>query len=77
MPPSFPSFGASDLSGHMHGATAIDRAGHPIRPCILWNDTRSHVEAASLDADPMFRRLTGNIVFPGIHRAEAQMDGGT
>jgi xylulokinase len=54
------------LSGHMHGATAIDRAGNPIRPCILWNDTRSHVEAASLDADPMFRRLTGNIVFPGF-----------
>jgi xylulokinase len=54
------------LSGHMHGATTIDRAGNPIRPCILWNDTRSHVEAASLDADPMFRRLTGNIVFPGF-----------
>ncbi|WP_394687920.1 xylulokinase [Hoeflea sp.] len=54
------------LSGHMHGATAIDRAGKPIRPCILWNDTRSHVEAAALDADPMFRRLTGNIVFPGF-----------
>lgn len=54
------------LSGHMHGATTIDRSGKVIRPCILWNDTRSHLEAAALDADPLFRRLTGNIVFPGF-----------
>jgi xylulokinase len=50
----------------MHGATTIDADGKVIRPCILWNDTRSYKEAASLDADPMFRRLTGNIVFPGF-----------
>ncbi|OCW59434.1 xylulokinase [Hoeflea olei] len=54
------------LSGHMHGATTIDRDGRVIRPCILWNDTRSFREAAALDADPQFRRLTGNIVFPGF-----------
>ena len=29
------------LSGHMHGATLIDKAGRPLRPCILWNDGRS------------------------------------
>ena len=54
------------LSGHMHGATLLDAADQVLRPCILWNDTRSHVEAAELDDDPMFRRLTGNIVFPGF-----------
>ncbi|MBC7157179.1 MAG: xylulokinase, partial [Rhodobacteraceae bacterium] len=54
------------LSGQMHGATLIDAAGEVLRPCILWNDTRAHAEAAELDADPMFRRLTGNIVFPGF-----------
>jgi len=54
------------LSGHMHGATLVDAADRPIRPCILWNDTRSHAEAAELDAQPAFRRLTGNIVFPGF-----------
>ncbi|MGA1804463.1 xylulokinase [Rhizobium sp. HT1-10] len=54
------------LSGQMHGATLLDASDKVLRPCILWNDTRSHVEAAALDADPRFRALTGNIVFPGF-----------
>lgn len=54
------------LSGQMHGATLLDRADNVLRPCILWNDTRSHAEAAELDADPRFRAITGNIVFPGF-----------
>ncbi len=54
------------LSGHMHGATLLDAADEVLRPCILWNDTRSHEEAAELDGDPIFRRVTGNIVFPGF-----------
>ncbi|WP_034855801.1 xylulokinase, partial [Sinorhizobium sojae] len=54
------------LSGQMHGATLLDRHDAVLRPCILWNDTRSHREAAALDRDPQFRALTGNIVFPGF-----------
>ncbi|MBU9697842.1 xylulokinase [Rhodobacteraceae bacterium HSP-20] len=54
------------LSGQMHGATLLDTSDEVLRPCILWNDTRSHEEAAELDGDPMFRRVTGNIVFPGF-----------
>jgi xylulokinase len=54
------------LSGHMHGATLLDASDDVLRPCILWNDTRSHVEAAEMDGDPLFRRVTGNIVFPGF-----------
>ena len=54
------------LSGHMHGATVLDAGHRVLRPCILWNDTRSHVQAAALDADPRFRDRTGNIVFPGF-----------
>ena len=54
------------LSGHMHGATLLDAADEVLRPCMLWNDTRSADEAADLDADPMFRRISGNIVFPGF-----------
>jgi len=54
------------LSGQMHGATLLDQTGDVLRPCILWNDTRSHREAAALDADPRFRVITGNVVFPGF-----------
>ncbi len=54
------------LSGQMHGATLIDASDKVLRPCILWNDTRSFEEAAALDADPYFRKITGNIVFPGF-----------
>ena len=54
------------LSGPMHGATLIDADDKVLRPCIMWNDTRSHREAAALDADPRFRAITGNIVFPGF-----------
>ena len=54
------------LSGQMHGATLLDAADEVLRPAILWNDTRSHEEAHDLDGDPMFRRVSGNIVFPGF-----------
>ncbi|WP_066709343.1 xylulokinase [Celeribacter ethanolicus] len=54
------------LSGQMHGATLLDASDRVLRPCILWNDTRSYREAAALDADPQFRAITGNIVFPGF-----------
>jgi xylulokinase len=54
------------LSGQMHGATLLGAGDEVLRPCILWNDTRSHKEAAALDADPRFRKISGNIVFPGF-----------
>lgn len=54
------------LSGQMHGATLLDASDEPLRPCILWNDTRSYAEAEALDLDPRFRARTGNIVFPGF-----------
>lgn len=65
-PREFAATEAISFSGQMHGATLLDNAGQVIRPCILWNDTRSHLEAAELDANPLFRRLSGNIVFPGF-----------
>ncbi|MEM9999617.1 MAG: xylulokinase [Pseudomonadota bacterium] len=57
---------AIGLSGQMHGATLLDAADKVLRPCILWNDTRSAEEAAAFDADPIWRERTGNIVFPGF-----------
>ncbi len=54
------------LSGHMHGATVLDADGRVLRPCILWNDTRSADEAKALDQAPNMREISGNIVFPGF-----------
>ncbi|WP_299025363.1 xylulokinase [uncultured Sulfitobacter sp.] len=54
------------VSGHMHGAVLLDRGGAVVRPCMLWNDTRSHIEAASLDGVDRVREVSGNIVFPGF-----------
>ncbi len=55
------------ISGHMHGATLVDRAGSVIRPCILWNDTRSHKECLEFE-DQKFdvRSISGNITMPGF-----------
>lgn len=60
------SLRAIGLSGHMHGATLLDPNDEVLRPCILWNDTRSSEEASEMDADPVWRKVTGNIVFPGF-----------
>ena len=55
------------LSGQMHGATLLDERDEPLRPCILWNDTRAHARSApSSTRDARFRAITGNIVFPGF-----------
>ncbi len=54
------------VAGHMHGAVCLDGADRVLRPCILWNDTRAHAEAATLDAMAPMRARSGNIVFPGF-----------
>jgi xylulokinase len=33
------------LSGQYHGLVLLDKAGRLLRPCILWNDQRTHEEA--------------------------------
>lgn len=65
-PSDFAAIKAISFSGQMHGATLLDENGEVLRPAILWNDTRSHKEAVALDAIPEFRKITGNIVFPGF-----------
>jgi xylulokinase len=62
----FADLRAVSVAGHMHGATLLDSEGDVIRPCILWNDTRSDIEAKHLDALPGVRETSGNIVFPGF-----------
>jgi len=55
------------ISGHMHGATIIDTFGSVIRPCILWNDTRSHEECLEFENQSFdVRNISGNITMPGF-----------
>ncbi len=55
------------LSGHMHGATLLGANDEVLRPCILWNDGRSAVECAEMEAaNPRLRDIAGNIAMPGF-----------
>lgn len=60
---------AVGFSGQMHGAVLVDREDAPLRPCILWNDSRSAAECDELDArigeDEILAR-TGNRMLPGF-----------
>lgn len=58
---------AIGLSGQMHGAVLLDTAGQVLRPAILWNDTRSAAECATMMATlPGFTGLAGNLAMPGF-----------
>ena len=55
------------LCGQMHGAVLLDTAGRVLRPCILWNDTRSVAECRELEAAfPALQDVTGNLAMPGF-----------
>ena len=55
------------ISGQMHGATLIDNSGKVVRPCILWNDTRSHMECIEFDKQNFdVHSISGNITMPGF-----------
>ncbi|MFI1937361.1 xylulokinase [Streptomyces purpureus] len=36
------------VAGQQHGLVVLDRSGRPLRPAMLWNDTRSAPQAAAL-----------------------------
>jgi xylulokinase len=40
--------GAISVAGQQHGLVTLDASGRPLRPAILWNDTRSAPEAREL-----------------------------
>ncbi|MCR4698428.1 MAG: xylulokinase [Bacilli bacterium] len=57
------------LDGQMHGLVALDENKEVIRPCILWNDSRSSKECEMLNEVYTKERLlreTGNIAYPGF-----------
>lgn len=58
---------AIGLSGQMHGAVLMDAQGEVLRPCILWNDTRSAPQCEALSRQhPEMMQISGNMIMPGF-----------
>jgi xylulokinase len=58
---------AIGLSGQMHGATLLDAHDTVLRPCMLWNDTRSAAQCEALTrALPSLTDIAGNLAMPGF-----------
>ncbi|WP_282154167.1 xylulokinase [Ruegeria atlantica] len=58
---------AVGLSGQMHGAVLLDRDLRPIRPAILWNDSRAVRECDELRAaQPQIGHIAGVLPLPGF-----------
>jgi xylulokinase len=60
---------AVGLTGQMHGAVLLDRAGEVLRPAILWNDQRTAAECDAIRAavgPERLVRITGNDALTGF-----------
>ncbi|ANE45013.1 xylulose kinase [Deinococcus puniceus] len=58
---------AVGLSGQMHGVVLVDAGGHPLRPAVLWSDTRSAAELTLFSAlDPSVLARLGNPPVAGM-----------
>ena len=63
----FSSVKSIGISGQMHGSTLIDKNHKVIRPCILWNDTRSVEQCIQMEKKyKSLREESGNIAMPGF-----------
>lgn len=57
------------LTGQMHGMVAMNKEGAVLRPCIMWNDQRSHLECDEITervGQKKILSITGNPVLPGF-----------
>ena len=57
------------LTGQMHGLVLLDKAGHPLRPAILWNDQRTTRQCDQIRSKLGKSRLiaiTGNDALTGF-----------
>lgn len=58
---------AIGLSGQMHGVVLADGRGTPLRPAILWPDTRARAELATYERlDAAIRTRLANPLSPGM-----------
>jgi xylulokinase len=59
--------GCVGIAGQMHAAVLLDRTDKPIRPAILWNDSRALREAEMLaQLDPSFSTVSGSLPMAGF-----------
>lgn len=66
-PEEWAAIRAIGLSGQMHGAVLLDADGKVLRPCILWNDTRSAPQCERLkNSHPRITEISGNMIMPGF-----------
>ncbi|MDT8850840.1 xylulokinase [Pantoea dispersa] len=66
-PDAWAAIRAIGLSGQMHGAVLLDAAGEVLRPCILWNDTRSAAQCDALrQQHPQMMEIAANLIMPGF-----------
>jgi len=64
---NFSGVRAVGLSGQMHGAVLLDRAGKVLRPAILWNDGRSLPQCEELERlVPDLGTIAGVPAMPGF-----------
>ena len=57
------------LTSQMHGLVLLDAEGQVLRPCIMWNDQRSHAECeeiSNLVGPSKVLEITGNPVLAGF-----------
>lgn len=60
---------ALGLSGQMHGLVAVDGAGRPVRPAIIWSDTRSGAQVRDWTtrlSSPVVEETTGMPISTGM-----------
>ena len=59
------------FSGQMHSLVALDESHQPLRPAMLWNDTRGQAECAILQHEfADIERLTGAVAMPSFTAAK-------
>ena len=66
------------LSGQMHGLVALDAAGRPLRPAILWNDGRTQAQCDEIERAHRLRaprRADRQPRAGRLHRAQAAVAG--
>lgn len=67
VPRVMPRIEAIGLSGQMHGAVLLGTDMQPLRPAMLWNDSRAGAEAEKLARDnPALPGLVGVMPMPGL-----------